>query len=174
MESNGDLDRMIDTALAGYSSAQPLEGLEERVLNRVRLSARRRVIGWAVAMAVVASVVVAAIFVRIPRAAVPAGQDVARVQTPAPPRLVPETLRIAPKQRRGRIVTKRAEPPRPLPRLEQFPSPTPMTTEERALLAFVEHHPDEAKQLVTQQQKSGEPIEIQPIQIAPLQSDGAQ
>jgi len=173
MESNGDLDRMIDSALAGYSSAQPLEGLEERVLNRVRMSARRRVLGWAVAGAVVASLVVAAIFVRMPRAA---SRDIVRVQTPAPPRLVPEVkqVRVTPKHRPRRIAIRRAEPPRQLPKLEQFPSPAPLTAEERALLAFVEHHPDEVKQLAAERQKSNELIAIQPIQIPPLRSDGAQ
>jgi hypothetical protein len=176
MENNDDLDRMIDSALAGYSSAQPLAGLEERVLNRVRLSARRRVIAWAVAGAVVASVMVAAIFVRMPRAPAPASHDVARLQTPGPSLPVPvkEEPRVAPKHRRGRIATMRAEPPRPLPKLEQFPSPMPITAEERALLAFVKHHPAEAKQFVAERQNGDKPIEIEPIEMAPLQRNGAQ
>ena len=176
MESNDALDRMIDSALAGYSSARPLEGLEERVLNRVRLmdSARRRMLGWTVAIAVVASVVMVAILVRMPHA--PVSHDFARVHTPAPARPVPkvEEARVAPKHRRGRITPKRAESPKLLPKLEQFPAPAPLTAEERALLAFVEHYPDEAKQLVTERKKNDEPIEIQPIQMPPLPTDGAQ
>jgi len=176
MESNDELDRMIDSALAGYSSAQPLAGLEERVLNRVRLtdSARRRVLGWTVAIVAVTFVLLIAILVRMPYA--PVSHGIARVQTPAPARPVPEVeqVRVAPKHRRGRVATRRAGSPRPLPKLEQFPAPAPLTAEERALLAFVEHYPDEAKQLVTEQQKSGEPIEIQLIRIPPLQSNGAQ
>jgi hypothetical protein len=51
----------------------------------------------------------------------------------------------------------------------------PITTEERALLAFVAQHPADAQQAFAELQKrSNEPIEIQPIQIPPLQSDGAQ
>jgi hypothetical protein len=169
MENNDDLDRMIDSALAGYSSAQPLAGLEERVLNRVRLSARRRVIAWAVAGAVVASLVVAAIFVRMPRVPATAIHDTAAVETPAPPRPVLQESQVAPKRRWGRAATKGAEPPRPLPKLEAFPVPTPLTAEERALLALVEHHPDEAMRLVAKRRESNKPIEIDPIQIAPIQ-----
>jgi len=32
MENNGELDRTIDSALAGYSGVEPLAGIEERVL----------------------------------------------------------------------------------------------------------------------------------------------
>jgi len=172
MESNGELDRLIDSALAGYSSAQPLAGLEERVLNRVRLtdSARRRVLGWAVTIAVGASVVVAAIFLRIPHAPSPAMHDTAGIQTAAPPQSVPEELRVAPKRCRVRIETRRAERGRPLPKLEQFPSPTPMTAEEQALRSFVERYPVGAQQAFAQLHKwSNEPVEIEPIQIPPIQ-----
>jgi hypothetical protein len=37
-----DLDRLIDGALSGYSNVEPLAGLEDRVLNRVRVEASRR------------------------------------------------------------------------------------------------------------------------------------
>ena len=50
-----------------------------------------------------------------------------------------------------------------------------MTDEERALVAWVSRAPSEAAQVFADLQKrSAEPIEIQPIQIPPLQSDGAQ
>jgi hypothetical protein len=50
----------------------------------------------------------------------------------------------------------------------------PMTDEERALVAWVGRAPIEAVQAFAELQKRGaEPIAIQPIQIPPLQSDGA-
>jgi hypothetical protein len=122
-------------------------------------------------MAVMALVV--AIFLRIPRAPAPAIHDIARVQAPAPPQPVPGTSRVAPKRHRGRIAIKRAERRRPLPKLEQFPSPTPMTAEERALRSFVERYPVEAQQAFSQLHKwSNEPVEIEPIQIPPIQING--
>jgi hypothetical protein len=115
---------------------------------------------------------VAVIVVRTPHHLASRSNDVARVVTPAPAQaaLAVERPRVVPK----RLVKPHALRPKPLPKLEQFPAPTPMTAEERALLAFVEQHPAEARQVFADLQKSDEPIEIQPIQIPPLQSDGAE
>jgi hypothetical protein len=166
MEDSDELDRVIDGALAGYSGAEPLAGLEERVLNRVRAvnAGRRGRIMWAFALAAVAAVVVAVIAERPPQAPAPKHNAIARVVTPAPVRHAVEERRVVPKRPRQRL----------LPKQDQFPAPAPMTSEERALVAFVEQHPAEARQVFAELEKSGEPIEIQPIQIPPLDSDGAQ
>jgi hypothetical protein len=173
MQNDGELDRTIDSALAAYSEVEPLTGLEERVLYRVRLAeaGRRRVFGWALVIAVAASVVIAAVVLWAPRHSEPKTYVVgipAVTWLPAP---VAETPRIAPKRRAKSHALRK----KPLPKEEQFPAPTPITTEERALLAFVGQHPDDAQQLLPQLQKrSEEPIDIQPIQILPLHSDGGQ
>ena len=53
--------------------------------------------------------------------------------------------------------------------------PKSLTHEERALLAFVERDPAAAVQAFDEwQRKSTEPLEIQAIEIQPLQSDGNQ
>jgi hypothetical protein len=171
MQSNDEPDRTIDSALAGYSGVEPLAGLEERVLHRVRgaEAGRRRVFGWAVAL-VAAALVVPVVVVRAPRHS---ESKTYTVGIPAVTRPVPavETPRVAPKQR----VKSHRLRPRTLPKQEQFPAPTPITTEERALLAFVGQHPADAQEAFAELQKrSDEPIEIQPIQIPPLRSDGAQ
>jgi len=79
-----------------------------------------------------------------------------------------ETPRVAPKQR----VKSHAPRKKPQPKQEQFPAPTPITTEERAVLAFAELSPKDAEDAF--RKRSDEPIEIQPIQIPPLRSDGTQ
>jgi hypothetical protein len=169
MQNNDELDRTIDSALAGYSDAEPLAGLEDRVLHRVRLAeaGRRRVLGWAVVIAVAASVVMAAIVVWAPRHS---ESKIYIVGLPAVARPVPaaEKPRVAPKQR----VKSHRLRPRPLLKQNQFPAPTPITTEERAVLAFAELSPKDAEDAF--RKRSDEPIEIQPIQIPPLRSDGAQ
>jgi hypothetical protein len=172
MEDRDELDRVIDGALARYSGAEPLAGLEERVLNRVRVveTGRRWRLAWAFAL--VAAVVVVAVVMRTPRQPVLKSNGLARVIAPAP-------VRPAPAVEKERVVAKRpvrakARRQRVLPKQEQFPAPAPMTAEERALVAFVGQHPAEARQVFAELQKSDEPIEIQPIQIPPLRSDGAQ
>jgi len=170
MEGNDELDRRIDSALVGYSDAEPLAGLEERVLRRVRVASRRRMLGWAVTLAAAAALVVTAIVVRAPHHSDPPTYRVG----------VPAVMRPAPVVEKPPVVTvrrakSRAARARRLPKLEQFPAPTPLTPEERALIAFVEHRPAEAQQVFAELQKRvDEPIEIQPIQIPPLESDGAQ
>src|SRR5579859_7817535 len=115
MASNDELDRRIDDALAGYSGAEPLAGIEERVLRRVRVATRRRAFGWAAAIAVAAAMVVTVSVVRVPR-----------VVTPTYRVGVPAVMRPAPVLEKARVVTARRVKPRArrarrLPKLEQFP-----------------------------------------------------
>jgi hypothetical protein len=173
MASNDELDRRIDNALAGYAGAEPLAGLEERVLRRVRVASRRRAFGWAAAIAVAAALVVTVIVVRAPHHVGSKSHDVARVETSLPPRPTPvvEKPRVVPNRR----VKSRLARLEPLPKLEQFPTPVPLTAEERALVAFVTRYPKEAQQAFEDLRKrSEEPIEIQPIQIPSLEDSGAQ
>jgi len=163
-----NLDRLIDSALASYSDAGPLAGLEQRVLNRVRVArARRRLFAWGLGFAVAASVAVVGIVIRTEPRPVAKPAEVARVTNAGPPAT---PTRPEPRIRRPT----RAKRPKALPKLEQFPAPAPLTAEERALLALVEHHPEEAQLFADLQKRAEEPIEIQPIHIAPLRDDGAQ
>lgn len=175
MESNGELDRMIDSALAGYSGAEPLAGMEERVLRRVRAgeATRRRPLRWAFAFVAAAALLVIAI--PTPRNPAPKTGNTARVEVP--PLVLPaaavEKPRVASKHRSGRIAARRALSS--LPNQERFPAPSPLTAEEQALRSFVERYPVEAPQVFAQLQKwSNAPIQIEPIQTAPLQINGAQ
>jgi len=168
------LDRLIDGALAGYSDAEPLAGLEERVLNRARVTQarRRRLVGWGLGLAVAASVVVVVVIWTEPRpiakkapmdAIAELGPQIAPREAPVTPRRVEKVSRV-----------KRLVRQKPLPKLEQFPAPSPLTAEERALVAFVQRDPNEAERIFSDLQKrTDDPIEIQPIQIEPLQDDGA-
>ena len=171
MESKDKLDRTIDSALAAYSDAEPLAGIEERVLYRVQVAeaGRRRVIAWAFAFVAAAALVVPVIVVRAPRHS---GPKTYVVGIPAVTRPVPvtEKLRVAPKQR----ATSHAPRKKPLPKEERFPAHTPITTEERALLALAEHPKDAENAFADLRKRSDAPVEIQPIQIPPLESDGAQ
>ena len=172
MESNGreTLDNMLDDALACYSGAEPQAGLEERVLHRVRASdvTRRRPIRWAFAFSLAAALVLVAVVMKAPSNPHPKPRDTARAEIPA----LVEQPRIALQHRRGRVVARRA--PSPLPKLEQFPAPAPLTAEEQALRSFVERDPAKAQQVFAQLRKrTNDPIGIQPIQIAPLHNNGA-
>ena len=166
MDSQPDkLDQLIDGALASYADAEPLAGLEERVLNRARVARAggRRVLAWTVGLAIAASVAMVGIVVRSERQVAPKAMAPAAVKTQVVP--APEIQRAV---RVRRVV--RARRARALPKLEQFPAPSPMTAEERALVAFVVRDPEEALQTFSElQTQTYEPIKIQPIRIAPLE-----
>ena len=166
--SRDELDRLIDGALASYSTAEPLTGLEARVLNRVRaVRARLRLLVWGLAFVVAASVVVVGIVVRTEQHVAVPKPMTAKV-TPAPAAPAP----MKPVARVRRVAHRRG--PRPLPKLEQFPSPTPLTAQERALVALARQDPEELGKFAEMERQSEAPLEIQPIQIAPLQQDGDQ
>jgi hypothetical protein len=175
MESNGrdELDSMLDDALACYAGAAPLAGLEERVLHRVHASdvTRRRPIRSAVAFALAAALVLVAIVMKTPRNPAPKPRDTARAEIPA----IVEQPRITSQHRRSRVAARRAPSPSPLRKQEQFPTPAALTAEEQVLRSFVERDPAQAQQVFAQLRKrTNDPIEIQPIRIAPLRIDGAQ
>jgi hypothetical protein len=164
-----ELDKLIDGALATYSNAEPLAGLEQRVLDRVRIAeaSRRRRWRWA---AILATPVVAAsllvIFAPKPKPAPGPVAVVATPPAPAPPAVATST----PVQTAARrIVKPRRRAPAPeLPKRNLFPTPSAPTVEERLLVELARSSPE----LLLA--RPVDEIEIKPIQIAPLRIDGAQ
>jgi hypothetical protein len=164
-----DLDQIIDRALAGYSGAEPLAGLEQRVLNRVRAEerARKRRWRWALAISVPAlAAILVAVLVREPEPALVAKFVPAPVRVSAPPS--PARPAVAVQKAPLRRPKPRQVPARVLPKKDMFPTVSPLSSQERLLVGMAESHPNE---LLT---RPVEEIEIKPIQIAPLQIDGGQ
>jgi hypothetical protein len=163
-----DLDRLIDGALSGYSNVEPLAGLEDRVLNRVRADAsRRRRRIWI--LGVLAAPALVALVLAIPWRRTPAPMAVtppprAEVQAAAPaivaplPAPVPKVARLH--------KAERTPARRVLPKRDVFPTPTPLTREERLLLQLAASCPDALVMRPMEQ------IEIKPIEIAPLNIGG--
>ena len=154
-EHQVDIDRVLDEALAGYSKAEPLAGLEQRVLQRVQAEGRRRGIAWW-HWATAATMAAAAVLVATPWV-----------------RTAPETLQVAvipphpPQIAAARVVANPAHGTA-LPKRREFPTRAPLTPGERALLAFVANAPDEARYLHS---RLDEPIQVAELKIAPLQTD---
>jgi hypothetical protein len=152
-----DLDRLIDNALAGYSSAEPLAGLEQRVLRRVRTVRRRR--WWGLVLIPAAAVLVLAL---LPARHV----DVAMAP---PPRFVePEPIGDATVMERSPQARRRPRRIQPNRNREYFPTPTPLTPEERVLVELARTKPEQLPPPPAQE------LEIKPIEIAPLVPDGRQ
>lgn len=162
------LDRLMDGALASYSTEEPLAGLEQRVMTRVRAegaAARTGIWRWAAAVAAVAAAVLIL--------------TVMLWRRPAPPPRIAE--RTAPKQVQVATSTDPVKPaPRTVRRKRQAQSkPAPLSTEERALMALAALTPElQRAALIDLQKTKTEPIQIteiriEPITIEPLRRDDA-
>jgi hypothetical protein len=186
-DDRDELDDLIDGALPDYSSAGPMDGLEDRALRRVQAVGASRRGPWfyrlEFAIPALAAVLFAGIALRTgwnfqPRAtnttAKPAVSEPSSLASAPQPNPPPAALVVEPKPGIG-TGQKPIAPAGSLPKEEFISARMPITDEERALLTWVRRAPAEAAQAFADLEKrSAEQIEIQPIQIPPLQSDGAQ
>jgi hypothetical protein len=146
-------DALLDAALATYSAGEPRLGFEQRVVHRIRSDSRRRALVRSLCLApaplAVTVWIVAGLFRPVElRFAVPPAPAAAALQSAAAARMVPRTV----------------ERPRPA-RRPVFPSPSPLTEEERALAALVAARPD----LIPAMGAETAPLLVEPLQITPLE-----
>jgi hypothetical protein len=169
------MDDKIDAALRSYaeppSMPEPRVVLA-RVLERARAEKvlRRRWWVWMIPAAGCATILMlAAVWVlrapRIPQIAwTPRAPGVVSVVTAPNQGLAP---RIA--IRRASVVGERIQRQ---PKLDLFPTPTPLSREEQQLVAFADQtSPAVAKQIAEAQEHIDDPIQISPITIRPLDED---
>ncbi len=181
MERNhrDELDQIIDHGLAGYSSCEPLAGLEDRVLNRIRLAdAGRRQSRWGRWVLVVPALAALAIVAVVSRSArTPIAKPIQTARVDIPPRSIAPALLPTPVAVRRRTVKRTrgsklsTAAPRVLPKRDQFPTPTPLTPEERALIALAQLRPEDVEAVAELQKKNSNEIKIPPIEISPLLID---
>src|SRR5207249_4402312 len=78
-----ELDRIVDRGLTGYSNCEPLAGLEDRILNRVRLAdagrGHSRLWPWALVVPALAALATVAVLSRSGRAPYAKPIETARV-----------------------------------------------------------------------------------------------
>lgn len=183
MPESDDLNSMIDSALTTYGDPGPDSGLEQRVLARVAAEAAssplRRWLPWAIALPVAACLLIFVISrLEISHSPDTHSTGVTQASEPAAARPVPQpALQPAP-ARRGESAARKSRPQSvaiaaksaPLPKLDVFPTPQPLTPEEQALVAFVRQAPaSEHQALLEEQEKKNEPLRIAAIHIPPLE-----
>jgi hypothetical protein len=166
-EKRDELDRLIDSVLVGYVDAEPLAGLEQRVLERVRLAhvGRRSRVWWGWTLAAVATAAAVLVIAERPRPVRPlVGQSFrpAELLPRAPAQNLRQAERPAPQKQKARNLATQNR----LPKRDQFPTPAPLTAEERALIQLAGF---DSPGLQSPAELS--PIEIAPIEIAPLRID---
>ena len=160
------IDDMLDSLLANYSSAEPRPGLETRILANLRDEAEKQTaqgwwnFKWLWAGMVAAAIIVAAVLISGRHRVAPPTNVVVKTSQPAPqPEIQPhapiarkETARVhrrkpsAPKRQQNATLALSQRP-------AVFPTPTPLSEQEKLLLSYVagtpreeviaQSHPDE-------------------------------
>jgi hypothetical protein len=184
MRENDDLDLLLDSALETYAESAPSPSLEERILARVqiRIAAepamvpRRRWLPWVIALPMAAALLLF-VFLMAPRpqlhqiAHATSAPSTGATGSAAAPR--PATVHRA----KTRVPLHSGKPGDfakssvPQPKLDVFPTPQPMSAEERALALVATQTPMPLrKALVEAQIRDDTPVRIAATHIPPLES----
>jgi hypothetical protein len=165
-----ELEQILQGGIASYADGEPLAGLEDRILARAGMAnARRSMAGWWAVVALgVAALVGIALYLRVGLAESQPVRVASEIKAslPAKPPLPDATIRVL----RRRAPSHRAAA---LPKLRVFPTPSPLTPEERLLLAMVKQDPEgTAEAFDSFRRRGSEPLEIAPLVIPPLETSG--
>jgi hypothetical protein len=153
-----EFDRVLDAVLAKYAAAEPRAGLEERVLANLRAEqARDAEHAWgrwrAIAAVAAVIVVVVALFLRPDKLSHPVVADHPSTPMEAPKERETDVISNAQRREvrphvRVRKPALRPSPPdvaiARAPKLEQFPSPEPLSEQEKLLQNYVAQNPEQA------------------------------
>lgn len=155
--SEDALDRGLDAALAKYAFVEPRPGLEDRILANVRantvLTAHYTWWHWGLAAALAATLLALAISLRSPR---PHPSDADRTAPVQPSPLTIEARKLNPDAgliqpqnlihiAKTSMMPIRRKPRVPkTPKLDQFPSPHPLSEQEQMLALYVAQFNDQA------------------------------
>lgn len=181
--NHNEFDTLLDEALCEYRDAEPLAGLESRVLARIstqREQQRKLWLRWSFVAACAAALTLAIwIGMKTPTSRSQIGEKAIAVrpveteqsEPPAPRAGVtgvtrakgPEHRETPLHPRNGAVSTSAANRPTSS-KPEQFPAPAPLTEQEDAFLAALNRHPDASRALPD----SDLPVAIAEIEIRPL------
>jgi hypothetical protein len=149
--SSGDeLDRLLDAALKQYAAVQPRHGLEGRILARLRSDSTERTSGawwrWLTAATAVAGLAALITIGSRPHARlqpkVSRNPAITRPDAIVAASSQPRPVIQAPKRRFRAVADTQVN--KALPKLDQFPSPQPLSEQEKLLASYVAAYPKQA------------------------------
>jgi len=164
-ENHDELDSALDVALAKYAAVEPRPGLEDRVLANLRAeqsrAPERAWWRWGLAGALATVVVVALALAW--RSGKPDPPVIANHPSTAAPSVKQSGMQAG--SNGGAIPSAPVRRSRPKvqmavnPKLDQFPSPQPLSEQEKLLLRYVHEFPQEAVLIAKAQAESEKEIE---------------
>lgn len=157
------LDTLLDAAVKTYVDAEPLNGLEDRILNRASLVRSGRSSKFGPLLAIGATLALSCFFV--------AGLKHKRIELKNEASAVVRVPPTLPIPIYREVKTTHTHRLRRLPKRNVFPTPEPPSAEELALLNFLERNPKEAAQTFAGLQQIDAPLDIAPLEIKPLETD---
>lgn len=168
------VEELLEASLKRYRSEAPRAGLENRILAGVQASdhaAQRRRWVWVLA-ASAAALIVAVVVLRFTSRPAPRIATVSPApQTVAPRTETPKVVAVAPPV--THVPRQLSQPPRAatarLNRPEQFPTPSPLTEQEKLLLAYVASAPRSELSTPVVGDQRIEPLQFPEIKIARIE-----
>ncbi len=193
MREKDDLDLLLDSALSTYADPGPDAGLEDRVLSalesarfhelpamRMSPKPRRHWLAWAFALPVAVCLLLLWLFTAktIHAPSTPTQQAQQTNHTPGIAPAIAHEVSTRPSSQYAARTAVSARPPSnaqvanavPLPKLDVFPTPQPMSAEERALSAVAAQTPLPLRKALAEAQQDDAPIHIASTHIPPLES----
>jgi hypothetical protein len=152
-----EVEQWLDAALGQYGTIEPRAGLESRVLANLQAERSRRAEQrrwwWTVGTVAVAAAIVAAVWVgesgsrKVPpiTAKTPTThrEETGTPREPAPRLPVADQAREVPRHPRADQTIRQVAALKP-PKLEQFPTPSPLSAQEEMLARYVQEFPQRA------------------------------
>jgi len=172
-----DLDLLLDSALATYTDPGPSLSLTARILAAARMTAPQRQFRWMLwAIPATAALLLAILFVHRTQAPTTTSPVVAHLHPSgsAPSSAVASVEAVTPHPQRLLRHTELRAKASPLPRLDVFPAPTPLSPQEQAVVSLVNRDSPDSNHLAQQltqpapQAHPSELLRIAAIHIPPL------
>lgn len=169
------VDALLQASLRNYAAEAPRPGLEGRILAGVRARqhpARRRAVwSWAAAIAGATAIVALAVVHAGRRQSSPlplrTGSG-AHVSAPVPAMAAPQ-VQVAASRPAPHIVPRRATRPWTDPRPQQFPTPRPLSEQEKLLVVYAQSlEGSSAAPAADSNQDAEQKLEVPPLTIAAI------
>jgi hypothetical protein len=175
LETNRDLDSLLDEALSSYTAAEPDPSMRARIMAHAAEAAPGRKRLWLLAPAAACAAALVITFLlhpwtlhlRTPALGPEFSPATSTASAPAPPAPAKAVLPPITHSHPALAAYRTSRRQRPtMMRRASFPSPTPLTAQETILLKFATEHPDQARQVLAA--PSTRPIENPPLAIASI------